>query len=104
MKSLMKCTKDMFGLLCRLPGPHLWLRKLTEILGPNHAQGLNTRPSILKPPVGLCKCGLILQKGLKKRYFNTCTVHKIKLGDYNRWYYNQGGLKIKVCKIEGPLY
>ncbi len=31
-------------------------------------------------------------------------LHKLELWDQNRWSYNQGGLKIKGCKIERPLY
>ncbi len=31
-------------------------------------------------------------------------MHKIELRDQNMWSYNQGGLKIKGCKIEGTLY
>ena len=31
-------------------------------------------------------------------------VHKIALWAQNRWSYNPGGLKIKGCKIDEPLY
>ena len=31
-------------------------------------------------------------------------VYKIFTWDQIKWHYNQGGLKIKGCKIEGALY
>ncbi len=59
-------------------------------------------PSILRPPMKIYKHSLIWQVVLKYR-FNSMQ-NKFALWDQIRWSYNQGGLKIKGCKIVGPLY
>ncbi len=56
--------------------------------------------SILRPPIGPQKCGLVLKVVLYKGLI----VHKMELWEQILWSYNQGGLKIKSCKTEGLLY
>ncbi len=65
----------------------------------NTSNILYSGPSILRPPMGPRKCGLILQVVLKQRSF----IAEWHFGTTSSDLTIKCGLKIKGCKIEGLL-